>query len=204
MKKMLLIFLTMMLLALPVIAQDEDEDTGPACEIDTSDIATLISDAQALADDGDIDGAVSALEDVRDEVDALIDDCTGAAAGDFPNTPEGAVEGLLTSVFTGDFETAAQYICEEQSGALDALADQFDAQGLGEILALAEIDLSGLEYEVTEDEDDTSVVIEGEIVITVMGQEDTQDAGEVFGGTAIPVVEEDGQWKVCDASLAGF
>jgi hypothetical protein len=56
------------------------------------------------------------------------------------------------------------------------------------------LDLSGLSFKTTEQSGDTaSVQVTGKLKVTLLGQALEEDIDE-----AMPMVKEDGKWKVCD------
>jgi hypothetical protein len=130
--------------------------------------------------------------------------CGGGGGGD-TGSPEGAVEGFINAALGDlDFDAAAEFVCAELQDQVAA-----EAAGLEEIEASgASIDVGGLTYEtVSEDGDNATVSIGGEISVSIEIEGETIEqslpldefAGD--GGGEIPVVFEDGEWKVCDTSL---
>lgn len=199
--KVLVLALLVALLALgaPVFAQDDDESMDSMC--DTEALATLFSDAAALAESGDLE----ALEELFEEIEDAVEACTADEMMEVDlSTPDGAIQAFIETIFTFEFENLAMFVCEDQRALLEAALPGMDElAGMQEMLDAAEFDFSGLEYEVTDETEDSAMVtVSGELTISIFGQEQVQSADDLFGAS-VQVVKEGDNWVICDENAVG-
>ncbi len=110
-----------------------------------------------------------------------------SAAGD----PAEPVRGLYAALY-GREGTAADFACAAAPGFADALQQSADASAAA--FANATINVSGLNYTVSEqDADSATVTVEGQVVYSVSGI----DTPVPLGPIPHTVVVENGAWKVC-------
>ena len=111
--------------------------------------------------------------------------CGGGGGG----SPEQAAKQWFDALAKGDENTLKALTCaaqqEQVTGATGLLATLGEGAGL---------DLSGLSYKTTEQNGDTaSVQVTGKLKVTLLGQAVEEDIDE-----AMPMVKEDGKWKMCE------
>lgn len=110
-----------------------------------------------------------------------------SAAGD----PAEAVRGFYTALYGGEGDVAS-FACAAAPGFADALQQSADASSAA--FANATINVSGLNYAVSEqDADSATVTVDGQIIYTVSGI----DTPVPYGPVPHNVVVENGAWKVC-------
>jgi len=129
------------------------------------------------------------------------DDDGGGEAG---ASPESVASNLFEGLFSGDADSVANLVCEEQrDAAVEALGT------LGEDLEGVEVDTSGLEFEANEDGDSATVAVSGELSlnIEIEGEtiEQSADVSELGGELAeLPMIQEDGNWVFCPTGPDAF
>jgi hypothetical protein len=108
--------------------------------------------------------------------------------------PAEAVQAFYEALYTGQ-ENIADFVCAASPEIVDTYEQAAEASAAA--FADAEINVSGLTYNVTEEDADSATVeVSGEIVYTVAGN----DTAVPLPAVPIPVVNEDGAWKVCGAT----
>ncbi len=115
------------------------------------------------------------------------------------NDPARVAQDFIASIFLGDYDLATTVICQQLLPQITP--DLFvppEEQGL-------EIDISGLNFEVIDQDDiEAEVAISGPVIVTQTGDEPiTLDFANVTGVDSIVVTLEDGAWKVCEPGLLG-
>jgi hypothetical protein len=137
-----------------------------------------------------------------DDDDGGDDDASGN--GDVPSaaSAETRMSEALAAIFSFDAEAIGPYICEDQQAALEtALEEAVTGAGLTtDILEELSVDVSAVDWTIEVDGDTATADATGEIVLTILGQDQPQDAGELFG-EPVPLTVEDGEWVICDPNL---
>ncbi|MDZ4670277.1 MAG: hypothetical protein SH821_05365 [Phototrophicales bacterium] len=107
-------------------------------------------------------------------------------------SPEIASKNWIEAFFRADGETLRANMCNVQSAALtDGVLAQL-AQGLGS--AGSTLDLSGLTY--SYNQATSNVTIAGMVRVSLAGQT-VERSLDLMQLDILPVVQEDGGWKVC-------
>jgi putative lipoprotein len=104
--------------------------------------------------------------------------------------PAAVVQAFFEALYTG--EDPSPFVCGTMPEVADAYRQAADA--MAEAFADATVDLSGLTYTVTDEEEDrVAVEVGGEMMFTVSGF----DTAVPFPTISITVTNDDGTWKVC-------
>jgi len=111
------------------------------------------------------------------------------ACGGGGGSPDQVAKQWFEALATGDENALKDLTCAAQQESITGVTGLF--AGSGEGLGL---DISDLSFKTTEQSGDTaSVQVTGKMKMTLLGAEQEQEIDE-----AIPMVKEDGKWKVCD------
>jgi hypothetical protein len=115
---------------------------------------------------------------------------SGATGGDDPTAP---VKGFYEAAFSGG--DVASFICSAVSAEVaEAMKTSFSS--MAQSMTGATFDLSGLTYTAGEiSGDKTTVKIGGKIVADISGVKQDLPMGDA--NIEVPVVKENGVWKVC-------
>lgn len=109
---------------------------------------------------------------------------TGSAG----NTPEDAVKAWFEAAFAANVDGVKAQTCAGAQGMVEEMAATFGAEGVP-------VDSSGLTFTTASQEGNSAVVtISGSFKTTVQGQEMELP----LDGMTLPLVLEDGAWKVCN------
>ncbi|HLU10888.1 MAG TPA: hypothetical protein VK003_14550 [Oceanobacillus sp.] len=104
--------------------------------------------------------------------------------------PAAAVQAFFEAVYGGD-ENIVDYVCSSSPEIVDTYEQAAEALAT---VPDTTIDTSGLTYTVTEENADSATVeVSGELSVTAAGQ----TMSTPFQAVPIPVVNENGSWKVC-------
>ncbi len=104
-------------------------------------------------------------------------------------SPDQAAKQWFEALAKGDENGLKDLTCAAQQDSATGLTGLL--AGLGEEM---ELDVSDLSFETTEQSRDTaSVQVTGKMKMSLLGQEQEEEADE-----AVPMVKEDGKWKVCN------
>jgi hypothetical protein len=110
--------------------------------------------------------------------------CGGGSAG---NTPEDAVKAWFDAAFAADIDGVKAQTCAAAQAMVEEMAAAFGAEG-------TDVDASGLTFTTASQEGNSAVVtIGGSFKTTVQGQEMELP----LDGMILPLVLENGSWKVC-------
>jgi hypothetical protein len=113
--------------------------------------------------------------------------CGGA--GSAGNTPEGAVKAWFDAAFAGNVEGVKAQTCSAGQAMVTEAVDEFGNSP-------TPIDASGLTFTKASEEGNSAVVtISGSFKTTVEGQE----LDLPLDGMTLPLVLENGSWKVCNS-----
>lgn len=115
--------------------------------------------------------------------------CSGGGSGDSPST---VARSFMEAFGRLDVEAMRPLICTEQADQIDGLTDSLASAG--EVT----IDVSNVTYEDGPvNGDNATVNMSGDIEMAAQGQEMTLPVGDMFNGGTLPMVRENGSWKVC-------
>lgn len=121
---------------------------------------------------------------------APADDNSGDAAA---GSPAEAAQGFFEAIYTGG--DASAFVCSE-AGVADAYEQAAEASAAA--FAEAEIDVSGLTFNVTEESADSATVeVAGEVVYTMAGV----TTPVTLPASSVRMVNEDGAWKFCGGAV---
>jgi hypothetical protein len=111
------------------------------------------------------------------------------ACGGGGGSPDQAAKQWFEALATGDENALKDLTCAAQQESVTGVTGLL--AGLGEGMGF---DVSGLSFKTTEQSGETATVqVTGRMNMTFLGAEQEQEIDE-----AIPMVKEDGKWKVCD------
>lgn len=130
------------------------------------------------------------------------DDDDGGDGGLTAADAEARMEEAFEVLWTFDFDALSEYVCEAERGSLTELQTQFEEQGISELFAMVELDLSAVEYSAEVDGDTATVTLSGEMGMTMAGETQTQPISDL-GFDELGMTVEDGNWVICDPNLAG-
>ncbi|PJF23000.1 MAG: hypothetical protein CUN56_03115 [Phototrophicales bacterium] len=117
----------------------------------------------------------------------------GSSGGGGAGNPEDAGREFLNAAFSMDVEKARSIVCEARRGEIEEPSDEDRAA-----LEAVEIDLSGLEFTVSDQTDNSAMLtVSGNVTMSMEGQEMELPVDQMFGDEAIPVIVENGKWVVC-------
>lgn len=112
-----------------------------------------------------------------------------AACGNEGSPPDQAAKQWFEALANGDANGLQDLTCAAQQDSATGLTGLL--AGLGEEI---ELDVSGLSFKTIEQGKDTaSVQVTGKIQMFLLGQKQEEEIDE-----AVPVVKEDGKWRVCN------
>ena len=115
----------------------------------------------------------------------LVSACGGSSGPG--NTPEGAVKAWFDAAFAADIDGVKAQTCASAQGMVEEMASAFGAEG-------SPVDGSGLTFTTASTDATTAVVsVSGSTKTTIQGQE----VEVPLDGAILPVVLENGSWKVC-------
>jgi hypothetical protein len=122
------------------------------------------------------------------------DSASGIVIGGGADSPQEAVELFLRAVYDGELERAISFVCTAQREPMRLL--YADMTAAYEALQEVTVDLSGLTYAVTAEEEATATIaIIGDVKVTVGGEERFINVDERF--SAVALKKEDELWRVC-------
>jgi len=120
--------------------------------------------------------------------------CGGGGGGG--GTPADGAKGFFEAVFKNDSAAAKGYICKALEAQADQMVSSFAAIAGGGASGVT-VDSSGLSFTVeNESGDKATVKFSGKLKVTVGGVSQDVDMGAA-GAAPIPMLKEDGKWKVC-------
>ncbi len=115
---------------------------------------------------------------------------TPAASSD---TPESVASAFFQASFAGDIETAKNYVCA-------AMASEISDEAAAAMAAMAEakMDFSGVTFTAS-DVTDTSATVtaSGTLKVEMAGVTQELNFADMGPGASVPLVKENGAWKVC-------
>ena len=106
-------------------------------------------------------------------------------------TPEAAAQNWVNALFSANAEQLRANMCKAQAIVLGETVMRGITEGLASGGA---VDVSGLIY--SYNQATQSVTIGGRVRISALGTTVNRDLGEL-GLNILPVIQEDGGWKVC-------
>lgn len=116
--------------------------------------------------------------------------CSGGGSGDSPST---VARSFMEAFGRLDEEAMRPLICSAQSDQVDGITESMAEAGTE-----VTIDVSNLTYQDGQISGDTATVnVSGDIEMEAMGQSMTLPVSDMFNGGALPMVRENGSWKVC-------
>ncbi|HRF93780.1 MAG TPA: DUF4878 domain-containing protein [Aggregatilineales bacterium] len=122
------------------------------------------------------------------------DSASGIVVGGGADSPQEAVELFLRAVYDGELERAISFVCTAQREPMRLL--YADMTAAYEALQEVTVDLSGLTYTVTAEEEETATIaIIGDVKVTVGGEDRFINVDERF--SAVALKKEDELWRVC-------
>ncbi|MFW5771757.1 MAG: hypothetical protein ACOCZH_00435 [Phototrophicaceae bacterium] len=129
--------------------------------------------------------------------------CGGGGNGS--GSPTDVVEEGISRLFEPDIDGFRELLCADVIADFDASMEGTDMSQMEALFDQVDVNLSGLEYNVSDETDDSATVtISGTLEVSVAGETQEVPVGDFLTeADEIPVVREDGDWKICDTSLAG-
>ncbi|HEX2618730.1 MAG TPA: hypothetical protein VHL11_01250 [Phototrophicaceae bacterium] len=112
-----------------------------------------------------------------------------------PNSSEAAAKGFMDAFAALDADKMKVYLCSAQAAAADGLA-----VGLSQAGTDVNLDASGLTYTAEESDGTATVTITGKLKIEIAEQSVDTDITALFPDGKLPMIKEDGRWKVCPPS----
>lgn len=108
-----------------------------------------------------------------------------------------AAKSFFDALTQLDFAKMKDMTCEAQKATMDQAAQAMSALGdASQLKELMKIDTSGLKFEEKSmSGNNATVVVSGKMKVEAMGQSQEQD----MNNQEIPMVNEGGAWKVCEA-----
>lgn len=122
---------------------------------------------------------------------AMVAAACGGGGGGTSNTPEDATKAFFEASFAGNADATRAQTCASLQESLDTY---LEAVSTSFATTETSVDVSGLTYTKASESGDNAVVnVGGTMNATVAGQ----SAEIPFEGAEIPLVKENGAWKVC-------
>ena len=125
---------------------------------------------------------------------ALLTACGGGGGG---GSPAAAAKSFYDALTQLDFAKLKDLTCEAQKATMDETAKAMGAGGdMAALKDMFKIDTSGLKFEEKSVSGSNAVVVvSGKMKVQAFGESKEEDVNN----QEIPMVNEGGQWKVCDA-----